>query len=73
MQAEILFLRDPSGRWIYQLTLCNPVLKLTTAELVTTPSAHTMRAAFERILKTFPVVIQAVQTGQFRGTFEEPL
>ena len=57
LQADTLFLRDPSGRWIYQLAGCNPVSKLTPAELVIPPSGRNMRAAFERILKTFPIVI----------------
>ena len=74
VQAGILFLRDPSGRWVYQLTVCNPVSKLTAAELITTPSAHNMRAAFERILKIFPVVIRgtrpttAPSSAALRGT-----
>ena len=77
MQADSLFLRDPSGRWIYQLAACDPVSKpTTTAEPVTTPSARDMRASFERILETFPVVILGVQTDnstEFRGVFEELL
>ena len=54
----------------------DPVSKLTTAELVTTPSARNMRAAFERILETFPVIIRGSQTdngSEFRGAFEELL
>ena len=39
----------------------DPVLKLIAAELVTTPSARNKRAAFERILKTFPVAIQGAR------------
>ena len=74
MQADILFLRRPSGRWIYQLTVCGPVSSLTAAELVTTPSVRNIRAAFGRILETFPVVIPGVQTdngSEFRCVFEE--
>ena len=76
MQACTLFLHDPSGRWIYQLTVCNPVSKPTAAELVITLSARNMRAAFERILETFPVVIRGSQTdngSEFHGIFEELL
>ncbi len=56
VQADTLFLRDLSGRWLYQLTVCDPVLKLTAAEPVP-PSARNMRAAFGRILETSPIVI----------------
>ena len=58
MQADTLFLCEPSGRWPHQLTVCGLVSKLAAVELVTTPLARNMRAAFERILGTFPVVIQ---------------
>ena len=54
VQADTLFLHDSSGCWIYQLTACDPVSKLAAAEHVTTPSVRNMRAAFERILETFP-------------------
>ena len=76
MQADTLFLRNSSGRGIYQLTVYDPVSKLTAAELVTTPSARNMRVAFERILEAFPVEIRGVQTGngaEFHGGFEELL
>ena len=76
MQVDTLFLRDPSSRWIYQLTVCDQVSKLTTAELATTPSVCNMRATFECILETISVVIPGVQTDtgfEFCGIFEELL
>ena len=76
VQADTLFPRDLSGRRIYQLTVCAPVSKPTAAQLVTTPSVRNMRAAFERILETFPVIIQGGQTdngAEFRGVFKELL
>ena len=66
MQADTLFLRDLSGRGIYLLTVCDPVSKLTAAELLTTPSAHNMRAAFEHIPQTFPVVIRSPDRQRLR-------
>ena len=41
MQADTLFLRDLSGRGIYQLTVCDPVSKLTATELGRKPTAGT--------------------------------
>ena len=66
VQADTLFLRDLSGRGIYQLTVCDRVSKLTAAELLTTPSAHNMRAAFEHIPETFQVVIRSPDRQRLR-------
>ena len=33
MQADTLFRRDLSGRGIYQLTVCDPISKLTATDL----------------------------------------
>ena len=75
VQTDTLFLRDLSGHRIYQLAACDSASRLTATEFVP-PSAHTMRAAFERILETIPVVIRGVQTdngSEFRGVFDELL
>ena len=41
MQSDPLFLRDLSGRGIYQLAVGDPISKPTATELVTTPSGAT--------------------------------
>ena len=57
VQANTLFLRDPPGRWIYQLTVCDPASKLIAAERHH-PFGAQHTGAFERILETFPVEIR---------------
>ncbi len=57
MQADTLFLRDPPGRWIYQLTVCDPASKLIAAERHH-PFGAQHTGASKRILKTFPVEIR---------------
>ena len=52
---------DHPGRRIYPRAVCDPVSKPTAAELVTAPPVRDMRAAFERVRETFPVVIRGAR------------